>query len=296
MSVLCFGELLWDIIDGKEYIGGAPYNVAAHNKKLGVASYMYTRVGNDDLGIKALAEVKRHKVNAEFVQIDSIHQTGTACVQLDDNAVPTFTLTKNTAYDFIEASPELCSAISEKNFDLFYFGTVSQKGAVSEASLHYILENCSFKEVFCDINIRKPFYTKEIIEYSLSKATILKINDGELILISKMFFGDMNEEEAISALFNSYNNIHTVLITKGPDGCTVYSKKSGSVLSKSLNYCVSPAVDTVGAGDAFSAGFIYSYLNGDDIFEASRIGNIMGDYVASQKGAIPEYDAKLLIQ
>jgi len=296
MSVLCFGELLWDIIDGKEYIGGAPYNVAAHNKKLGVDSYMYTRVGDDDLGKKALNEVKRHQVNTEFVQIDTQHQTGTACVQLDDNAVPTFTLTKNTAYDFIEASPETCNAINAKKFDLFYFGTVSQKGAISEKSLHFILDNCKFNEIFCDINIRKPFFTKEIIDYSLSMATILKINDGELVLISNMFFGDLDEEAAISALYNAYKNLHTILITKGPDGCTVYSNKSGNVVSKSLNFCFSPAVDTVGAGDAFSAGFIFSYLNGADIFEASRIGNIMGDYVASQKGAIPEYDAKLLIK
>jgi fructokinase len=283
MAVLCFGEILWDVFPDKEYIGGASYNVAAHVHKLGAETYIYSRLGDDRLGHNALAKVQGHGVCTDFVQTDREHPTGTAMVTLDERAVPTFTITPDTAYDFIDASEEDIAAVNQKKFDLFYFGTVAQKGAVSRNSLYKILDRCEFKDVFFDINLRKPFYNEEIIKKSLGYATILKINDDELALVGKMFFATEDETSVVSSLYETYPKLHTVLITKGPDGARVYTRED----SYYMNYCVSKAVDTVGSGDAFSSGFIVSYLKGDGIREAGRIGNIMGDFVASHGKKTP---------
>ncbi len=291
MAVLCYGEILWDVFPDKEYIGGAPYNVAAHVQKLSGDSYIYSRLGDDRLGHNALEKVQGHGVNTEFVQLDKEHQTGTAVVTMDERAVPTFTITPDTAYDFIDASDSDIEAIKAKNFDLFYFGTVAQKGEVSRKSLYRILDNCDFKNVFFDINLRKPFYNEEIIEKSLSYATILKINDDETALVGDMFFGTSEEEAVVKALYEKYPKMQVILITKGPDGARVYTREE----VVDVNYCVSPAVDTVGSGDAFSSGFITTYLRGDSIERAAVFGNIMGDFVASQRGAIPDYDEKKLL-
>lgn len=291
MAVLCFGEILWDVFPDKEYIGGAPYNVAAHVHKLGAETYIYSRLGDDRLGHNAIEKVQGHGVCTDFVQLDKEHPTGTAMVTLDEKAVPTFTITPDTAYDFIDASEDMINAINAQNFELFYFGTVAQKGEVSRNSLYKILDKCAFKDVFFDINLRKPFYTEEIIKKSLGYATILKINDDELALVGKMLFGFQEEPAVVKALYETYPKMATILITKGPDGARIYTRET----SYDMNYCVSKAVDTVGSGDAFSSGFIVSYLKGDGIKEAGRIGNIMGDFVASQKGAIPEYDEKILL-
>lgn len=291
MAVLCFGEILWDVFPDQEYIGGASYNVAAHIHKLGAESYIYSRLGDDRLGSNAVNKVKGHGVCTEFVQIDREHPTGTAMVTLDERAVPTFTITPDTAYDFIEATEENISAINQKKFDLFYFGTVAQKGEVSRGSLYRILDNCQFKDVFFDINLRKPFYNEEIIKKSLGYANILKINDDELALVGKMFFATENETSVVKNLYDTFSKLHTILITKGPDGARVYTRED----SYYMNYCVSKAVDTVGSGDAFSSGFIVSYLKGDSIPTAGRTGNILGDFVASQKGAIPDYEERKLL-
>lgn len=292
MAVLCFGEILWDIFEDGEHIGGASYNVAAHISKLGLSSCIYSRLGEDRLGKKALEAMQKHGVCTDFVQIDTQHPTGTAGVVLDRQAVPTFTIANNTAYDFIQADQPDIDKINGKQFDLFYFGTVAQKGETSRTSLQRILSACTFRDIFFDINIRKPFYSAEIIHTSLSHATILKINDGELVLLGELFFDGTAERHVTSSIFRKYKNIHTILVTKGPDGAVLYTKND----AVSMNYCVSKAVDTVGAGDAFSAGFISAYLSGMNPADAAKRGNILADFVASQKGAVPDYDPEIILK
>lgn len=291
MSVLCFGEILWDCFPDQSRIGGAPYNVAAHVKKLGGDSYVISKLGDDDLGHAAMDKIKGHGVGTEFVQVSKDQPTGYVQVVLDERAIPTFTIIPDTAYDFIEADDETIEKIKAKNFDLFYFGTVAQKGEVSKAAVHKILDNVEFKEVFFDINIRKPFYSKELIAKSLPYATILKINEDECAMVGEMFFDTKEETAVIAKLFETYEKMHIILVTKGPNGATIYTRDT----HYDQNYCISPAVDTVGSGDALSAGFITAYLRGDGVEKAGIVGNIMGDYVASQQGAIPEYDPEKLM-
>lgn len=283
--ILTYGAVLWDIIDGIEYIGGAPFNVAAHAAKLGCKSSIITRIGNDDRGSKALDVMRELGVDTSFVQVDPVHDTGTAVVMLAGLGVPTFYLPRDTAYEYIDLGDDDMEKIRASGFDALCFGTLEQMNAVSRNSLHRLLECVRFKHVFYDVNIRLDFYPEDIIKKSLEHSTIVKMNDGELGLISELLYGKAVSEAEFAKRFMEDYHISVLCVTKGKDGCSVYKDNS----SISFPEYVVKVEDTVGAGDAFSAAFLAHYLKSGDAFESSRLGNIMGAYVASRKSAIPEY-------
>ncbi|OGO81199.1 MAG: hypothetical protein A2Y21_00825 [Clostridiales bacterium GWC2_40_7] len=288
-KILSCGEVLWDIIDGKEHIGGAPFNVAAHMARLGCSSSIITRIGKDERGDKALTAMKSLGVDTAFVQTDSVHDTGTAEVTLAGLGVPTFYLPENVAYEFIDINNKDIERIATGKFDVLYFGTLVQKSLVSRNSLYKILESLQFKNVFYDVNIRLDFFPEEIIRKSFSHSTIVKLNEGEVKLISQLLYGKpLQEKEFIYRVMDEFS-IDIICVTKGKDGCSVYSENT------SASYPEHPVkvVDTVGAGDAFSAAFLTHYSKSGDPNESARIGNIMGAYVASQHGAIPEYSEEI---
>ncbi len=287
-KALCYGELLWDIIDGKPYIGGAPFNLAGHAAKMGCNTWMLSRVGDDDLGRDTLQKVEEIGVHADFLQIDSQRPTGTAIVSLDENKVPVYEFPDNVAYQYIEVDDSVIEKIKGQGIDLFYFGTLIQRNPVARRSVERILEECTFPHVFLDVNIRFNFCDAEVLKNSFSHATIVKLNDDEVKLVGDKLYGCPDEMPLIQSLFADYG-IQIILVTKGKDGCTVYTRDR----QEDINECVSKAVDTVGAGDSFSAGFISAYLNGDEVFKAARKGNILSDFVASSHGAIPEYTERL---
>jgi len=287
ISVVSFGEVLWDIIDNKEYIGGAPFNVSAHLAKLGCNAAMVTRLGTDERGRKALDAIRRLGVSTELVQIDPERPTGTAEVRLAEGGVPTFFLPPGAAYEFITIGEDEIKKLS--NYELFCFGSIVQKARVSRDSLRTILSRVRFDQVFFDVNIRLGFCPQDVIEDSFAAATIVKLNDEEVRIISKVLYGSACTEEGFVRSIMTDYNIGIVCVTKGKDGCTVYDTHS----SKSFSEQAVQVADTVGAGDAFSAAFLYTYSKTGDPFESARIGNIMGAFVASQSGAIPEYSDEI---
>lgn len=288
-KTLSYGEVLWDIIDGKEYIGGAPFNVAAHLAKLGCDSSIITRVGKDERGNKTLGEMKRLGVDTSFVQADPEHDTGIAVVTLTDTGVPAFNLPGNAAYEYIDIGHEDLCRIEAAGFNVLCFGTLVQKSEAARNSLYRLLESVQFNHIFYDVNIRLDFYPEEIIRKSFLLSTIVKLNDGEVILISNLLYGQYTNEREFALRVMDEFSIDVMCITKGKDGCSVYHNGSAA------SYPVNPVkvIDTVGAGDAFSAAFLAHYQKTGDPFESGRLGNIMGAYVASQSGAIPEYNDEI---
>lgn len=140
-----------------------------------------------------------------------------------------------------------------------------------------------------DVNIRRDFCPREMVEQSLRYTTILKLNEEEALRFGTLFCTGEQETELIRALFAQYSKLRCVLVTKGPRGCTAYSREA----MREINECVSKAVDTVGAGDAFSAGLISGLLAGWDVFRSARRGAILSDFVASSSGALPVYSEQL---
>jgi fructokinase len=284
MRSLSFGAILWDLIDGKELIGGAPFNVAAHLARLGAESHMLTRIGQDRLGENALVHMERLGVSQRFVQTDPVHPTGWAAVDLDGQGKATFSFPDDPAYEFITAEEMLLSKLRDNPPDTLCFGTLEQKGQVTRQALLRILETVSFREVLYDINIRLDFYPVDILTTSLAYTSILKLNDDEAQMVSRRLFGeDLGENELCGRLLKEFP-VRVICITKGAEGCYIYSGGSRHYIP-GIQVKVA---DTVGSGDAFSAAFLKHYLETGDPQKAGEKGNALGAWVASRSGAVPD--------
>lgn len=289
MKSLSFGEVLWDLIDDKEHIGGAPFNVAAHLSLLGYESFMLTRVGKDRLGTGALAEMDRLGVVRTYTQVDPGRTTGWAKVSLDACGSATFAFPDNPAYNFISTDSVTLASLKRLKLDAICFGTLVQNGNVSRESLLQVLKAASAPHVFYDVNVRMEFYPLEVVRTSLELSTIVKLNDDELPKVSTMLYGNsLTESDFVSRLISEFP-VKVVCITKGAAGCSVYA--AGEF--HEVPGIPVKVVDTVGAGDAFSAAFLRHYIRTGNVAEAAHRGNLLGAYVASQAGAVPEYSAEI---
>jgi fructokinase len=284
---VAFGEILWDIIEGEPHLGGAPFNFACHLARLGTESFIVSRLGKDELGERAMAMASQHGVNARFLQQDTEHPTGTVAVTLEKGQ-PDYTIFENVAYDFIDCTKFNKSAAAEK-FDIFYFGTLIQRNATSANALKTIFDNHAFAHIFYDVNLRKRCYSKDTITWSLEKCNILKLNTDEVGVISRMLYNESLDSGKFAARVSHDYTIAVVVITAADKGCLVFENGvMTEVEGVKIELC-----DAIGAGDAFSAAFVYGYLNGKDVVEAARLANHVGAYVASQKGAIPTYSDEI---
>lgn len=287
MKALSFGEILFDIIEGEAYLGGAPLNFAAHLARCGVDSYILSRLGEDELGELALSKTKALGVQSKLIQYDPRHPTGTVEVVLDKGQ-PDYTIQENVAWDFIE-SAEAEKLMEELEFDVFYFGTLAQRHPTSREALKSLLHHTHIKEVFYDVNLRKGFYSKEILENSVGHCTILKLNDEEVEVLSDLLLKrDFKPEDFTLAVANEYG-VGTIVITAGAVGCYVYD--AGEFMF--VKGYPAQVKDTVGAGDAFSAAFVYHYLQTKNARVSAEVANHLGAFVASCRGPIPEYSEEI---
>ena len=286
MKALVFGEILWDIIEGEHHLGGAPLNFAAHVKQCGQTSCIVSCLGKDKLGDEAFRLVKGLNVDVSMIQRADI-RTGFVPVTLKDGQ-PDYVITKDVAYDYIESGQLDYSSIHD--FDFFYFGSLIQRNQVSRETLYNILDRHQFEEIFYDVNLRKDSYDQEIIEQSLGHCTILKVNDEEVGVISQMLFDEKQGfEEFSQSIRQQYDQVKTIIITAGGEGCYVYNDdKLTKIPTEKIK-----VVDTVGAGDSFSAAFACMHYQTGDPIKAATIANKVGGFVASSRGPIPSYTPEL---
>ncbi len=284
MKVLSFGEILWDIYPDKKYIGGAPFNFAAHLAKHGEKAYMLSCLGKDSLGKEALLCLKEFGVLTDCISMSSVKETGQCLVTLDENAVPTYDLKRDVAYDYID-----CDNINEA-FDVLYFGSLALRDEYNLESLGRLLQKQSFKDVFVDINIRPPFYSHESVSFCMNAATILKVSSEELPIVADLLSIDssIGYKEFARILKEKYGNLKIIVITLGADGAYCYDCKQDKAYS-----CESQKVEvasTVGAGDSFSAAFLYQYSRKKDIQFSLDYASKIAGYVVSKYDAVPNYD------
>lgn len=283
MKVLAFGEVLWDFIAGDKFFGGAPVNFAAHMVQCGEEAAIFTALGTERLGDQALEEVKKAGLSDQFVQRIEHKLTGRVMVTLTDGQ-PTYRIKKDVAYDYIDKSQIDLTAASA--YGALYFGTLAQRNTASREALYYLLDNTHFKTIFYDVNLRKDDYSKEVVEKSFSYCTIAKMNEEETLILSRLLYAEeLSPELFVERIMHDYNQIGITLVTSGAKGCAVY--KEG--VRKTVTSDPVQLVDAVGAGDAFCAAFLTTYMKTNDPHKAARIGNMVGGFVASESGAIPEY-------
>lgn len=280
MKILSFGEVLWDVFPDGEHIGGAPLNFAAHLAKMGEEVYILTSVGDDNLGEKTVNIINDFSVKCDYINVSNTLETGKCLVTLDNDKIPHYNLLNNVAYDEIK-----CENITD-DFEVLYFGTLALRNEFNNNSLNNLINNNHFKEVFVDVNIRPPFYDTKTVDFALKNATILKISDEELPIISKFSNIDINDSFC-DKLCKKYFNLKIVIITRGAKGsyCFVRENKS-EYFADSVQVEV---LSTVGAGDSFSAAFLHKYLNGYDVKSCLDFASKISGYVVSKTEAIPDY-------
>ncbi len=285
MKVLLFGEILWDIINGKPYIGGAPFNLAAHLTKMGFESTLVSSVGNDVLGRKALKEAEKRGINSSFITIHPDLPTGSVEVNLDERGHPAYLIKENVAWDNIILNQDLPACSLKNRWEVFCFGTLAQRTRENREMLGQIISWARPHHIFYDLNLRKNYYRREWIEKSLCQSSIVKLNDREASIVSELLFGETLKQENFIKRVSQEYDLSIVCITHGKNGSSVY--RNGNL--EKVPGINGPVADTVGGGDSYSAGFLFSYLCGSSLYEAAEFAEIVGNFVVSQSGAVPEY-------
>ena len=270
-DVVSFGEILWDVIEGVPHLGGAPFNFAAHCALCGLKTAMISSVGGDDLGCRAREMARGYGVDVSGVTVHPRLPTGTVLVTLKDG-MPSYDIRTGVAWDEIAVSDEILAQPCPR---AVYFGTLVQRAPVSAATLVHVLDVWQDAETFFDVNLRQAYWSKSLVDAGLGRATVLKLNDEEQTTLG------IDPAKAFAA----HPRLKVVIVTKGADGCEVFLRDGTSFASPAES--TGPVVDTVGAGDAFSAAFLSAYLRGATPQEAAKAGNVHGGYVASKAGAIP---------
>ncbi len=287
MKVLAFGEILWDIINDHVHLGGAPLNFAAHSVQCGGEAAILSRLGDDEYGSDAWKRIDKLGLLMDLIQTDNLKPTGTVPVQLIGGQ-PDYYITPDVAYDFIDYNLAK-DQIENHVFDVLYYGTLAQRAA-SGVVLKSILEDFNFRIKFYDVNLRKNCYSEEIIQSSMEYANVAKLNEDEVVEIGHMLFGEDREPvDFIRHLLAKFQQMEHVILTAGGDGCYAY-------VGQTLHHVKSEpihVVDAVGAGDSFSASFMYAFFKTGDVLKAAKIGNKVGGFVASSTGAIPKYPEEI---
>lgn len=285
-TVVCYGEVLWDIFPNQTKPGGAPMNVAYHLRKLGIDSRMISRVGYDDAGTKLLQLFAGWDIPMENCQIDATYETGKVIATVLPGNEMSYSIHSPVAWDYISDNTEYDRLVSSA--DAFVFGSLVTRNETSRNTLYKLIDKSKFN-VF-DVNLRQPFYSQEVIEYLLEKCHLLKLNESELNLIIKWFTEEKLEEETAVRFLQHEFNIGEVIVTKGGEGASYYSR------TKAYSFpAFEVAVeDTCGSGDSFLAAFLTKKFENATPETGMIYATGLGAFVASQKGACPPYDLSKL--
>lgn len=280
--IVGIGELLWDILPNGKQIGGAPANFAYHAAQFGYKSVIISAIGNDCLGDEILSVLNHKGIDYRIERVD--YPTGTVLVDLDKFGIPKYEIKEGVAWDNIPLKDYLVDIAH--NTSAFCYGTLAQRNTVSRNTINFFLDNMQNGEdslkIF-DVNLRQNYYNVEIIEQSLYKCNVLKINDDEFKILCEIFLLHFTSfEKGCLYLLNKYN-LKIVILTCGVLGSYIFTDNE-------ISFIDTPKVDvldTVGAGDSFSAAFCSSLLSGCTIKQSHRIAVDVAAYVCTQSGAMP---------
>jgi fructokinase len=280
-EVIGIGEILWDLLPAGPQMGGAPANFAYHANALGACAQVITRIGKDDLGQKILNRFNEIGLGADLVQTDAIAPTGTASVTLNASGIPQFAIQENVAWDNLTASADALQRM--RTVDAICFGSLAQRAQPSRDSIQQLVRAAPASSLrLFDINLRQGYYSREVLILSLEIANALKLNEDELPILAKILELGQTPEEQISQLSARFG-LRVVALTRGASGSLLYQQGRWSQQpGRSVQ-----VVDTVGAGDAFSATLIIGLLSRMDLDEVHVTASEVAAYVCSCAGATP---------
>jgi fructokinase len=275
------GEILWDLLPTGKILGGAPANFAFHLNSLGIKSFPVSAVGSDDLGNEILGSLKHKSLSTDYIQINSDFSTGTVDVKLDETGKPVYIIHQNVAWDNIVFNDMLEELASKCN--AVCFGSLAQRNDASRKTIFEFLSKTSDKAIkVFDINLRQEYYSEQIIRTCLNSANILKLNDDELDVVADLMGYKGEEGELLAKIQNDFN-LDSISYTKGDKGSMLILRDKTSFQEPEKV----DIVDTVGAGDAFTAGLVYGLLNDLELDKIHQIANGLATFVCTKKGATP---------
>ena len=286
--VVGLGEALWDVLPEGKKLGGAPANFAYHaGQFLGQDNTIaVSALGEDKLAEETIESLKAHGLT--FLMPRVPYPTGTVQVTLDEQGIPSYDIKENVAWDNIpldsdvQAIARQCRAVC--------FGSLAQRNVVSRETIQRFLDltPADCMKIF-DINLRQNFYSKEVIQESLRRCNVLKINDEELVIIGRMFgYPGLDIENKCWLILGKYN-LDMLVLTCGTNGSYVFTPGQ-------MSFQETPKVevaDTVGAGDSFTGSFCAAIISGMPVADAHRRAVEVSAYVCTQNGAMPELPARL---
>lgn len=280
--VVGMGEALWDVLPEGKKIGGAPANFAYHVSQFGLPSCVVSAVGEDALGKEIVENFTSKGLNQLIAEVP--YPTGTVQVEIDPAGIPQYDIKENVAWDNIPYTDLLADLAGRTK--AVCFGSLAQRNVVSRDTINSFLDAMPDTDdtlkVF-DVNLRQGFYTKEILCNSMKRCNILKINDEELVAVSRMFgYPGIDLQDKCWILLGKYN-LRMLILTCGINGSYVFTPGN-------VSFQPTPKVevaDTVGAGDSFTAAFIASILKGKSVAEAHSLAVRTSAFVCTQKGAMP---------
>lgn len=288
-KILSIGEIIWDVYPDRQVIGGAPLNFAAHCSLCGAQSALFSAVGSDALAHQALTALSDLAICTQYVKT-APYPTGQCIVTLDENAVPSYNVLREVAYDYLTVTDGDLASINAAGYDALYFGTLIQRNGTSRNAVRKIVENCSFREILCDLNLRPNCYDADSADFCLRHATVLKVSAEEEPILRA--FGlytptDNTPQNIARALCQRYPNVKLLLITLGKDGSYAYDARSRKDYTQHV--IGNTVVSTVGAGDSFAAAWLTSFLSGRSLEECMKKAAEISGFVVAHTEAVPRY-------
>jgi fructokinase len=281
-TIVGIGELLWDCFGETRCPGGAPANVAFHAAQLGAHGVVCSRVGCDEAGDALVAYLRARGIEPTTIQRDAEHPTGTVTVNMTQADHPSYVIHEHVAWDYMGFDAVLADVV--RTASAVCFGTLAQRTPQTRQTVERCLDTSESAMIVYDVNLRPPWFTREVVEASLRRCHVVKLNEGEASVLSEMFgLSASGLANFATALCDRYN-IRTICITRGADGCLAVS---GGVRVDVPGRRVD-VIDAVGAGDAFTAALVSGLLWRWPLERVARFANEVGALVASRPGAMPQ--------
>lgn len=280
--VVGLGEVLWDMLPTGKHLGGAPANFAYITTLMGDHGIVASCLGQGELGEEALAQLVTLGLSTDSVQRDESHATGVVKVEVDGDGCARFEIEEPSAWDFLKWTAEW-EALA-RSAHAVCFGSLAQRSAQSRATIRDFLE-ATHKDAIriFDVNLRAPFYSADVVRESMTLADIVKLNHEEVPKVMELLGLAHADEKSSAQQLISRFGLKLVCVTRGA---------RGSLLVADADFHEQPAlvvkvVDTIGAGDAFTAALVHEYLRGSSLATMNRVANRIGAWVASHAGPTP---------
>lgn len=282
--VVGIGEILWDLFPGAKQLGGTVTNFVYHATALGANGIIVSSVGTDTLGEEALTQLDAYGLTRDYIREDADHPTATVEVKVESGGEPSYTIHNDVASDFLRRDTAL-DELSQRA-DIICYGTLAQRGPVCRETIQSFLATSRPESLrVCDINLRQKFYSREIVMQSLEFASVAKVNDDELLIVADLLNLKGDERQLVSQLAERFD-LQVLALTRGAGGSLLFTdgefhEHGGHVVD---------VVDTVGAGDCFTAALAMGILAGDGLESIQENANRRAAYVCTQLGGTPPMD------